>query len=211
VAFVYAKANVEFKAKYGKYVRNASWLAVVFHALVFILSPPITFEPYELKGEKFELVEVPQDIELLPLKEVEMPRMNVEATSAEEEGEEASFPETTFNDVSDMPPPPPPPSDSGDAGGVFLAFDEPPVLIDYVTPEYPLLDRAAGYEGTVRVRVLVGADGKVLGADVLSSDASPEMQQAAIAAAMKCKFKPARQRTTPVKSHVMIPFLFQLD
>jgi protein TonB len=107
--------------------------------------------------------------------------------------------------------PPPPPAGDGVDGGAFIAFDEPPVLVEFVTPEYPLIYREAGIEGTVQVRVLVGVDGNVLDAKVLSSDAAIEMQQAAIEAAMKCRFKPAKQRTTPVKAHVMIPFVFRLD
>jgi hypothetical protein len=27
---------------------------------------------------------------------------------------------------------------------------------------------------------------------------------------LKCRFRPARQRTVPVKAHVMIPFQFRL-
>jgi len=54
------------------------------------------------------------------------------------------------------------------AAEAFLAFDEPPELIDFVTPEYPELARQAGFEGTVRVRVLVDEAGNVVEADLLS-------------------------------------------
>jgi protein TonB len=211
MSFISAKANTEFKAKYSKYLWVSLGLAVAIHAVLFAVSPPITFEPYQLKEEKFELVDVPQDIEFIPPpKDVAMPQMNVEAASEDDEGEVGNLPETTFNDFSEMPPPPPT-TDVGANEGVFVAFDEPPVLIEYVTPEYPILYREAGIEGTVQVRVLVGVDGNVLDAKVLSSDAATEMQQAAVEAAMKCRFKPAKQRTTPVKAHVMIPFVFRLD
>ncbi len=36
------------------------------------------------------------------------------------------------------------------------------------------------------------------------------MEKAALEAAKKCRFRPAKQRTVPVKAHVMIPFHFQL-
>lgn len=205
-----ATANVEFKAKYGKFIRWSLLGALVVHGLVFIFSPPITFKPYQLREEKFEVVELPDNIEIPPPpEEVQMPTVPIEAASDEEADEAQDLPETTFDDFSEMPPPPPP--DAGGDSGIFLAFDEPPILIDFVTPRYPDLAREAGFEGTVRVRVLVGEDGKVLAADVLSSDVSPAMEQAAIEAAKKCRFKPAKQRTTPVKAHVMIPFNFRLN
>ncbi|UCG51992.1 MAG: energy transducer TonB [Candidatus Latescibacterota bacterium] len=204
-----AAANVEFKAKYGKYVRRSLLGAILIHAALFILSPPFEFKPYQLKEERFEVVELPENIEIPPPpKEIAMPQVPVEAASDEDADEVDELPETTFEDFSDMPPPPPP---GGSDSGVFLAFDEPPVLIDFVKPKYPDLAREAGFEGTVRVRVLVGEDGKVLAADVLSSDVSPAMEQAALVAAKKCRFKPAKQRTTPVKAHVMIPFNFRLN
>jgi TonB family protein len=205
-----ATANVEFKAQYGKYIRWSLLGAIVIHALVFVFSPPFTFKPYQLREEKFEVVDVPEDIEIPPPpQEVQMPTVPVEAATDEEADDAQDLPETTFDDFSDMPPPPPPGGD--EHGTIFLAFDEPPVLVDYVTPKYPYFAREAGFEGTVRVRVLVNEEGKVIDADVLSSDVSPEMDQAAIEAAMKCRFKPAKQRTTPVKAHVMIPFNFRLN
>ena len=202
-------ANAEFKAKYGKYIRGSLIAAVVFHVSLFVLSPPFTFKPYQMKEEKFEVVELPENIEIPPPpKEIAMPQVPVEAASDDEADDVDELPETTFKDFSDMPPPPPP--DEGGMG-IFLAFDEPPVLIDFVTPKYPDLAREAGFEGTVRIRVLVGEDGKVISASVLSSDVSATMDQAALVAAKKCRFKPAKQRTTPVKAHVMIPFHFRLS
>ena len=208
MSHVTATANVEFKAKYGMYLRRALLGAIVLHVLTWVLSPPFTFKPYKLKEEKFEVVEMAEQIEIPPPpKEVAMPSVPIEAASDDDADDLEDMPETTFDDFSDMPPPPPP---GGGDSGIFLAFDEPPVLVDFVAPRYPSLAREAGFEGTVRVRVLVGEDGKVLAASVLSSDVSAAMEQAAIEAAMKCRFKPAKQRTTPVKAHVMIPFNFRL-
>lgn len=204
-----ATANVEFKAKYGKYIRWSFVATLVIHFVMFALSPPFTFKPYQLREEKFEVVELPDNIEIPPPpQEVPMPTVPVEAASDEEADDAQDLPETTFDDFSQMPPPPP--TDGGAGEGIFLAFDEPPIPIDLVAPKYPDLAREAGFEGTVRVRVLVNEEGKVIDADVVSSDVSPAMEQAAIEAAMKCKFKPAKQRTTPVKAHVMIPFHFSL-
>ena len=94
---------------------------------------------------------------------------------------------------------------------MFLAFDEPPTLVYFEAPKYPDLAREAGIEGTVRIKVLVGSDGKVMNVQMIDSDVTSEMEKAALRAAKKCRFNPAKQRTRPVKAHVMIPFHFRLN
>jgi len=141
-----------------------------------------------------------------PPKEIALPQVPVEAAEGDEDTEDDMAP-TTFDSFEDMPPPPPPSSGGGD---VFLAFDEAPQLIYFESPEYPPLARDAGIEGTVAVKVLVNEQGKVVSAEVLQSDVTPAMERAAVAAAKKCKFRPAKQRTIAVRAHVMIPFQFQL-
>jgi protein TonB len=203
-----ATANKNFKAKYPKYIRNALILAMVSHILLFVLSPPFTFKPYRLKEETFEVVEIPDNIEIPPPpKEIAMPKVPVEAAD-DEEADTEDLPETTFDDFDEMPPPPPP---GGGDSGVFLAFDEPPTLSYFEAPVYPDLAREAGIEGTVRIKVLVGEDGKVMSASLISSDVTTAMEKAALAAAKRCRFNPAKQRTRPVKAHVMIPFHFRLN
>lgn len=199
-------ANNAFKAQYTRYVRNSLYWAFFIHVLVFVLSPEFTFKPYRLKEEHFEVVEVPDNIEIPPPpKEIAPPPVLVEAADDEDTQDEIA--PTTFDSFEDMPPPPPP---SGGGADVFLAFDEPPALLDFSPPKYPPLAREAGIEGTVSIRVLVSEEGKVIAADVLSSDVTPAMNKAALAAAKKCRFSPAKQRTIPVKAHVMIPFHFRL-
>lgn len=201
-------ANTIFKRNYRKYIRNALLGAVVVHFLVFFLSPPFTFKPYRLEEEQFEVVELPEDIDIPPPpKEIALPQVPVEAASDDEAEEEEEIAPTTFENIEDMPPPPPSQSSNTE---VFLAFDEPPSLMHYEVPKYPELAREAGIEGTVAVKVLVDEQGKVIDARVLSSDVTPAMEMAALQAARKCRFKPAKQRTIPVKAYVMIPFVFQL-
>ena len=157
-------ANVAFKAKYKKYVRNSLLWAILIHIGVFVFSPEFTFKPYKLKEEQFEVVEIPADISIPPPpKEIALPQVPVEAADDDADTEEDIAP-TTFDSFEDMPPPPPPSSGGGD---IFLAFDEPPSLTYYEAPKYPPLARDAGIEGTVAVKVLVSEEGKVLDAVVV--------------------------------------------
>ncbi|NIO00904.1 MAG: TonB family protein [Candidatus Latescibacteria bacterium] len=207
MAAIVLSANAEFKGNYSKYIRYSIVGALIIHFIIFFFSPPFEFKPYRLKEERFEVVDLPQNIEIPPPpQEVALPKVPVEAVEGEEDADKEIGP-TTFDTFEELPPPPAPSSGKAE---MFLAFDEPPMLQYYESPKYPQLAREAGIEGTVSVKVLVGEDGKVLDAVVLSSDVTPDMERAAIEAAKKCRFKPAKQRTVPVKAHVMIPFQFKL-
>jgi protein TonB len=202
-----ATANTQFKAGYHRTLRNALLWAIVIHAAAFVLSPEFTFKPYKLQEERFEVVELPPQIDIPPPpKEIALPQVPVEAAEGDEDTTDEIAP-TTFDSFEDMPPPPPP---SGGTGDAFLAFDEPPQMIYFEQPVYPPLARDAGIEGTVAIKVLVDEKGKVINAEVLQSDVTPAMERAALDAARKCKFRPAKQRTIAVKAYVMVPFQFQL-
>jgi periplasmic protein TonB len=204
-----AVANQEFKNKYGMYVRNALFLAVAIHLLLFYFTPTFTFKPYVLREQYFEAVELPTAFELPPPpKEVSAPVVPIEAAEGEEDAADASaFAPTSYNNIDEVPMPPPP---SGDQAQEFYAFDEAPVLIKFVSPKYPDLARQAGIEGTVLLNVLVGDDGKVVQVSVIQSDVTPAMEKAAQEAAKQFMFKPAKQRTVAVKARVAIPIRFKL-
>jgi protein TonB len=200
--------STEIYAQNGKYVRWSLLAAVVLHFTAFVFTPAFTITPYKLKEEQFEVVEIPDQIELPPPPpDVPPPPVAVQAAEDDSDADQ-EIAETTFENFEDMPPPPPP--TGGGGADIFLAFDEPPAMIEFQAPQYPPLARDAGIEGTVAIRVLVSEEGKVLDAVVLQSDVTPAMDQAAVQAALKCRFRPAKQRTVPVRAHVMIPFVFRL-
>lgn len=203
-----AVENVRFKKNYNKYLRNSLFFALVIHFLMFYFSPPFEFKPYVLKEEYFEAIDLPEQFDIPPPpKEVAQPAIPMEAAEGEEVDEEADIAPTSFDDVESLPPPPPPPSEQAQE---FYAFDEPPVLIKYVSPRYPDLARQAGIEGTVLLEVLVSDEGKVEQARVIQSDVTPAMEKAAIQAAKQFRFKPAKQRTVPVRARMAIPIRFKL-
>jgi protein TonB len=204
-----ATAHVKFKAGYARYMRNAFLIAVAGHVLMVALTPKITYKPFVLREQYLEAVELPTSFELPPPpKEVAAPVVPIEAAEGEEADADAGdIAPTSFNNLDALPPPPPPPSE---AAQEFYAFDEPPVLTKFVNPKYPDLARQAGIEGTVLLNVLVGDDGKVQQVSVIQSDVTPAMEKAAMEAAKQFLFKPAKQRTVPVKARVAIPIRFKL-
>ena len=60
------------------------------------------------------------------------------------------------------------------------------------------------------LNVLVGDDGKVMQVSVIQSDVTPAMEKSAMEAAKQFLFKPAKQRTVPVKARMAIPIRFKL-
>jgi len=203
-----ALENVRFKHGYSRYIRNAFFGALFVHFLLFYFTPPFEFKPYVLREEYFEAVELPEQFDIPPPpKEIAQPAVPIEAQEGEEVDEEAEIAPTSFNRIDDIPPPPPPPSEQAQE---FYAFDEPPVLIKFVAPKYPELARTAGIEGTVLLRVVVGEDGKVISVSVIQSDVTPAMERAAMEAARRFLFKPAKQRTVPVRAAVAVPIRFTL-
>ncbi len=84
-------------------------------------------------------------------------------------------------------------------------------MIHYETPTYPRLAEQAGLTGLVWVKALVGSDGNVRDAVVYKSSGTPALDEAATAAAPKCKFKPAIQNGRPVAMWVTYKVEFILN
>lgn len=202
-------AHVDFKRRHASFVKWAILASLVAHVLVFLLSPPFSFKPYELEqGREMMVIDPPAEL-ILPKPPPEPPLPDIRvAAPGEEDVADETIPGTSPLDLKDLPMPPPPVS--GEAVD-FIAFDEPPVLIHFVAPRYPKLARQAGFEGNVMVIVLIDETGDVLDARIGSSDVSAAMEEAALRAARQCRFRPAKQRTKPVKARVAVPFEFRLN
>ena len=78
--------------------------------------------------------------------------------------------------------------------------------IDLVKPEYQEAARAVNVYGAVRVRVLIGENGDVIKADVLSGH--PLLRYASVKAAMQSKFKPQILGGNPVRIDGIIYYYF---
>ncbi len=93
----------------------------------------------------------------------------------------------------------------------FVAVDEYPEVIHRENPEYPRPARDAGITGTVWVKVLVSEAGEVLKAAVDRSSGMDVLDDSAVEAALKWRFKPATHEGRPVKVWVSFPIEFTLD
>jgi len=203
-------ANDLFKQQYNKYIRWATLVAIVLTLIGFMVSPKYVPNPYKLRQEEFEVVEIDEQ-EIIdippPPKEAPPPPKVIEAAPDDEVSDDVDIADTLMDldqaITSSMP------SFNLNEGTGFVASSENPTIIQWAKPQYPEIARRAQIEGTVIVKVLVGPDGSVKDAQILQG-VNPVLNKAAIAAARKCKFKPGKQRNIPVKAWMALPFAFRL-
>lgn len=98
-----------------------------------------------------------------------------------------------------------------EAGNDFIAVDVMPEMICQASPEYPAEAKAHRIEGKVAVTLRVEVDGTVSSPKVTSSSGSALLDQAALTAAGKYRFKPALQDGKPVAVWVSFVVDFSLD
>lgn len=115
------------------------------------------------------------------------------------QGEQPDSATVLANDIRDAP-----------ASDRSARFDTPPVLVEYVAPEYPEEAREQGIEGNVDVKIVVGTDGRVEDASVLGGAGQPVLEEAALESARECRFKPATLAGDAVRCTVVLPIRFAL-
>jgi protein TonB len=135
----------------------------------------------------------------VPVDEVPAPAAPAPPVAGGEEGSKAS------PGVQGVPGLVAPPTESAP---VAEYYEEAPVVLRRVRPDYPSLAKDAGISGTVLLHVLVGQEGRVEEVRVL--DSIPVVDQAAVEAARQWTFRPARVSGRPVRVWVALPIRFSL-
>lgn len=193
---------------YALAIRIAAVLALVIALGAFVLFPQeIAVRAYQLRRSIETVMEalppVLQEMAEAPVqpKPVSVP---VAATSDDLNVQE-TIDATTFTEVTkratetDIPIVP------------FWKVEIKPQQIDVPKPEYPDMARSAGIEGTAVVEALVDVDGSIAESRILKSSGNQALDQAAVTAARRARFKPAMQRDMPVRVWVSIPYRFSLQ
>ncbi|MCK4415469.1 MAG: energy transducer TonB [Candidatus Eisenbacteria sp.] len=203
----YESAHEKLKQRYTLYMFYGALGAVVMTGLGAAFSPPYIPTPYQLRERTAVSVELPDEI-VIPAPPADVARPEI--ARAFEESDEAdatvTIAPTDFNPFAppEIPQAPPAPEE-------FVAYDSPPKLIHAEQPDYPELAMQGEAEGKVDVVVTIDENGRVIDVYIASSTANEVLQRAALEAARKFLFRPARQRDVPVKCRIMIPFNFGLN
>jgi len=135
------------------------------------------------------------------------------ASDREDLADDVTIEDTDFEDFIEWDAPPPPPSSGPNVK--FIAYDDPPVPVGgYGAIQrnivYPEIAQEAGIEGKVIIQAFIDDKGRVQGMSVLQGIPNTGLNEAAMAAIKKTRFKPAQQRDRPVGVYISIPVNFKL-
>ncbi|MGB7739985.1 MAG: energy transducer TonB [Steroidobacteraceae bacterium] len=84
-------------------------------------------------------------------------------------------------------------------------------LLEMKPPVYPPRCLRLGIEGTVRLRVLVGEDGRPQDAAIGRSSGDAGLDQAALDAVRTWRFEPAKRDGVPLRAWCIVPITFSLQ
>ncbi len=96
------------------------------------------------------------------------------------------------------------------AGVQAADFDEQPVPVKAVPPEYPADMKRDSVSGIVMLKLVIDENGDVLEKSVAKSTRA-EFEAPALAAIGKWKFKPARKAGEAVRATITLPIKFTVE
>ena len=161
--------------------------------------------------------EVVETIDIPPTQQFEAPpppsRPSIPVESDEEEvAEDITIEETTLESFAWEAPPPPP---TDEPIIKFIPYDEPPEPMGGLEAlmrnvRYPPIAREAGIEGTVIIQAFINDKGRVTETVIAKSMPGTGLDEAAVDAIERTRFKPAKQRDRAVGVWLTIPIMFKL-
>ncbi len=209
--------KVDIKLKYRKFFELSLIAALLLLILAFKFFP-------DVKGSTLA-TEAPQ--ELVKMEDVDItkqetapppppkPPIPIEAPS-DNELEDIEIEDTEIDINEEVAAPPPPVVEEEEvAVEFFVAVEEMPDPIGGIAGiqqkiVYPEIAKRAGVQGRVYIKAFVDESGVVKKAEVIKGIGAG-CDEAAVAAVLKTKFKPGKQRGKPVRVQVSIPILFKLN
>ena len=196
------------KAKYPIVIRITSLLGIGLVILNFLVFPRF--------GNSLEF----DDVEQIIIENIDIPqtqlidntpppaRPSIPVPSDDEDiAEDLTLDELDFDDFSNLDAPPPPPSGPK---VVFIPYDDPPVAMSPIRPLYPEIAQEAGIEGVVVVQAFIDEKGRVKETLILKGVPNTGLDEAAMEAIRKTRFRPAKQRERAVGVWISIPVNFKL-
>ncbi|MBT3251664.1 MAG: energy transducer TonB [Candidatus Marinimicrobia bacterium] len=207
----------EANSFYSIRIRYISILVIFGIAFISYLFPRFFNEQSELTSEdKQEIIEFIDFNNTPP--EIIPPRPPHETIPVPDEDEfldeERTTDETTNDDFDDWPPPPRI-ADDKKTEVKFIPYDKVPEPVGGYAELgrnviYPEIAREAGIHGTVIIQTYIDENGKIKETIILNGMPNTGLDEAAIKAIRKTKWKPAQQRDKNVAVWVSIPIKFSL-
>jgi len=207
----YKKVEVSLRARYRRLIEigfMVSFLLLITLGLAYPRFREKRIKPSPPKVEiNIEKVDVTQQFEAPP--PPARPSIPVESES-DDLLDDVTIDPTTIDMFSEIEPPPPP-----EQMIEFIPYDEDPVPIGGYQgiknrAKYPEIAREAGIEGMVIVRAFIDEKGIVRDMKIQKGIPNTGLDEAAMSAIGRTKFKPAKQRDKPVGVWISIPITFKL-
>lgn len=212
VKLVLGRANLgdaTLKEEYSTVTRIGALLACFVGLLSFYGLQ--RFEPdIDIESEGQIIIE---NIEIPETQQFETPpppaRPSIPIESEDEDlADDLTIEETDLDNFDAWDAPPPPPSGPQFK---FIPYDDPPRPITPIKPLYPDIAQEAGIEGQVLVQCFIDEKGRVKETIVLKGIPNTGLNESAVDALRKTRFRPAKQRERPVAVWVTIPVNFKLQ
>ena len=196
------------KAKYPIVVRLTTLLGISLVILNFLLFPRFgnSLEFEDVEQVIIENIDIPQTQQIDNTPPPARPSIPVPSDD-EDIADDLTLDELDFDDFSNLDAPPPPPSGPK---VVFIPYDDPPVAMSPIRPRYPEIAQEAGIEGVVVVQAFIDEKGRVKETLILKGVPNTGLDEAAMEAIRKTRFRPAKQRERAVGVWISIPVNFRL-
>ena len=199
---------LSIKFTYPVIIRLSTLFSIILLILTFLIYPRnlglIALEDVELQEIIIENIPQTQQIEKPP----PPARPSVPVESEDEDiADDLTIEETDLDSFEAWDAPPPPPEGPRVK---FIPYDDPPQPLSSIRPVYPEIAQEAGIEGTVVVQVFVDKKGRVQDTLVLKGIPNTGLDEAAVTAIKKTRFRPAKQRERAVGVWISIPVNFRL-
>ncbi len=204
--------------KYPVRLRYITVYVILGISMVMYLFPRFLGESRKL--DTYQVTEEIESFDIPETEQIKIPeppsRPSIPVASDDEFlDEDITIEETEFDDFDEWDAPPPPPSEDGPKIR-FVPYDKAPEPIGgYGALQrnvvYPDIAMEAGIEGTVIIQAFINEKGVVTETVVLKGIPNTGLDEAAIEAIKRTRWKPALQRDRKVGVWISIPVNFKLS
>ena len=195
------------KDKYPISVRIAGLSGVLGLIFIFLVFPKFgnQSEFGSIDQIIIENIDIPQTQQIDNTPPPARPSIPV-PTDDEDIADDVTLDDLDFDDFEawDAPPAPSGPKVK------FIPYDDPPNPINPIRPMYPEIAQEAGIEGVVVVQAFIDKKGRVKETIILKGIPNTGLDEAAMEAIRKTRFRPAKQRERAVGVWISIPVNFKL-
>ncbi len=195
------------KKKYPIIIRVAGFTGIILLILVFVIFPRFIndSEFSDVKNIEIDTIDIPPTQQIDNTPPPARPSIPV-PTEDEDIADDVTLDDLDFDDFEawDAPPQPSGPKVK------FIPYDDPPKPITSIRPIYPEIAQEAGIEGVVVVQAFIDKKGRVKETIILKGIPNTGLDEAAMEAIRKTRFRPAKQRERSVGVWISIPVNFKL-